>query len=322
MLTGKQIFITGGAGFIGATLIGRLINNNKITIFDNLKRDSLSHRSYSDHSNLTLIKGSVLDYPALHNAMRDSQIVIHCAAIAGIDTVVKSPTETMKVNLVGTSKTLEAAATLNGLERFLNFSTSEVFGSSAFRSEETDSTSIGPVGEARWTYAVSKLAAEHMTKAYHQEFDMPCVTVRPFNVYGPGQIGEGALSKFISQALRNETIQIHGEGNQIRAWCYIDDFIDGLMILIESGEHLGIYHVGTREEITISAAAALVAAYFKREITIVPGPEAAGGAARPGPASMARRAVRGPTTGGRLKAWRTRHHRVASRPGRSSTRPS
>lgn len=180
-----------------------------------------------------------MDYPSLLRAMRGAQIVIHCAAIAGIDTVIKSPTETMRVNLVGTCKTLEAAATLTDLERFINFSTSEVFGVSSFRSEETDSTSIGAVGEARWTYAVSKLAGEHLTKAYHQEFGMPTVTVRPFNVYGPGQVGEGALSIFIQKAMKNETIEIHGDGNQIRAWCYIDDFIDGIFCAITHPSAIG-----------------------------------------------------------------------------------
>jgi UDP-glucose 4-epimerase len=111
----------------------------------------------------------------------------------------------------------------------VDFSTSEVFGTSAFRADEANRTEIGAVGEARWTYAVSKLAGEHLTKAYHQEFGMPTVTIRPFNIYGPGQIGEGAMRTFIQLALRDEEIQIHGDGSQIRAWCYVEDFIDGLM---------------------------------------------------------------------------------------------
>lgn len=229
-IRGKNIFITGGAGFIGSTLIGRLIDHNRITVFDDFRRDSLSSRPWREHPNLAIVRGNVLDYPALDQAMRGHEIVVHCAAVAGIDTVILQPTETMRVNMIGTAKVLEAAKNRSRLERFVDFSTSEVFGQSAFRSEETDTTHIGAVGEARWTYAVSKLAAEHLTKAYHQEFGMPTVSVRPFNVYGPGQVGEGAMIKFIMQAINNETIEVRGDGNQIRAWCYIDDFIDGLLL--------------------------------------------------------------------------------------------
>lgn len=229
MITGRTIFITGGAGFIGSTLIGRLIDDNNVTVYDNYRRDALSSKPYANHPNLTIIKGDVLDLKLLRKGMEGTQIVIHCAAIAGIDTVIKKPIETIRVNMIGTANVLEAAKKLKDLHRLIDFSTSEVFGQSAFRAEENHITHIGAVGEARWTYGVSKLAAEHLTKAYNQQFGMPTVTLRPFNIYGPGQVGEGALRTFIQRALKNEGIQIHGDGNQIRAWCYVDDFIDGLM---------------------------------------------------------------------------------------------
>ncbi|MCK4793294.1 MAG: NAD-dependent epimerase/dehydratase family protein, partial [Desulfobacteraceae bacterium] len=239
MIIGKHIFITGGAGFIGSTLIGRLIDDNKITVYDDFRRDALHDKPYVNHPNLTIIKGDVLDFQLLRKTMKGSQIVIHCAAIAGIDTVIKKPTETMRINLIGTANVLEAAKGLEDLHRFVDFSTSEVFGQSAFRAEENHTTHIGAVGEARWTYAVSKLAAEHLTKAYNQEFGVPTVSLRPFNVYGPGQIGESAMRKFIQHALRNEELQIHNHGNQIRAWCYIDDFIDGLLLAMTHPEARG-----------------------------------------------------------------------------------
>jgi UDP-glucose 4-epimerase len=229
MLSGKSIFITGGAGFIGSALIGHLIDDNKVTVYDDFRRDALRAKPYANHPNLTIIKGDVLHFELLRKTMKGSQIVIHCAAIAGIDTVIKKPTETMRVNMIGTANVLEAAKGLEELHRFVDFSTSEVFGQSAFRAEENHTTHIGALGEARWTYAVSKLAAEHLTKAYNQECGMPTVTLRPFNIYGPGQVGEGALRIFIQRALNNKDIHIHGDGNQIRAWCYIDDFINGLM---------------------------------------------------------------------------------------------
>lgn len=228
-LSNKRIFITGGAGFIGSTLLGMLVGDNDITVFDNLRRNALAGRPYEHHPRLRVVQGDVLDPEALRRAMEGANIIVHCAAVAGIDTVIKRPTETMRINLLGTANVLEAARSLPNLERIINFSTSEVFGRSAFRADEANLTEIGAVGEARWTYAVSKLAAEHLAKAYHQEFDLPVVTLRPFNVYGPGQVGEGALRTFIRRALQDQEIQIHGDGNQIRAWCYIDDFIEGLL---------------------------------------------------------------------------------------------
>lgn len=253
MIKNKQIFITGGAGFIGSTLIGRLIDHNNIVVFDDFRRDALSNKPFAKHANLTIVNGNVLDNAALETAMAGTQIVVHCAAIAGIDTVIKKPTETIRVNMLGTANVLEAAKKLPNLERLIDFSTSEVFGQSAFRADESQTTHIGTVGEARWTYAVSKLAAEHLTKAYHQEFGMPTVTLRPFNIYGPGQVGEGAIRTFIRLALKNKDIQIHGDGNQIRAWCFIDDFIDGLMRTIVNPKAIGeSFNIGNaRAVITI-----------------------------------------------------------------------
>ena len=249
----KRIFITGGAGFIGSTLIGRLIGDNRITVYDTFRRDSLSTKPYASHPNLTVIKGDILDYSAVRDALGDTQIVVHCAAIAGIDTVIKRPTETMRVNMIGTANALEAAKELKHLERFVDFSTSEVFGSTAFRADEADTTHIGAIGEARWTYAVSKLAGEHLSKAYHDEFGMPTVTVRPFNIYGPGQVGEGAIRTFVLRALANEEIQIHGDGNQIRAWCYVDDFVNGLLLAMVHPNAIGeAFNIGNaRAVITI-----------------------------------------------------------------------
>ena len=239
MIRNKKIFITGGAGFIATKIIEKLIDYNSIRVYDNFHRDSLTGKSIVDHPNLKIIHGSVLDYEKMESSMKGAEIVIHAAAIAGIDTVIKSPTSTMRVNMIGTAKALEAARVNKVSDRFINFSTSEVFGSYAYKTQENSNTVVGSAGEARWTYAVSKLAAEHMAMAYHHEFNIPVVNVRPFNVYGEGQTGEGALQIFIRKALCNEEIHIYGDGSQIRSWCYIDDFIEGLMKCIENPAAVG-----------------------------------------------------------------------------------
>lgn len=239
MIKNKKIFITGGAGFIANNLIAKLIEHNKIVVYDNFHRDTLTGSKYGKHNNLSIIKGDVMDYHNVLKSMTGADIVIHAAAIAGIDTVVKCPTTTMRVNMVGTANVLEAARIHNIKGKFVDFSTSEVFGNMAFKSTEDSETVAGSAGEARWTYAVSKLAGEHLTSAYFKEFKLPTVSVRPFNVYGPGQTGEGAIQVFIKRALKNEDIHIHGDGNQIRAWCYVGDFIDCLLMCIQSEKAIG-----------------------------------------------------------------------------------
>jgi UDP-glucose 4-epimerase len=251
MIEGKTIFITGGAGFIGSALAGRLVERNRLVVYDNLTRNSLKDKAIKDHSNLTLVEGDVLNFDRLTDAMQGADIIVHCAAIAGIDTVIKSPVTTMRVNMVGSANVLQAAAQLPRCERVVCFSTSEVFGQQGFRSSETDSTVMGQVGEARWTYAVSKLAEEHLAIAYHQEKWLPTTVVRPFNVYGPGQVGEGALRTFIQRAIKNEPIQIHGDGTQIRAWCYVDDMVDGVLLAMSHPKAIGeSFNIGNQRAVT------------------------------------------------------------------------
>jgi UDP-glucose 4-epimerase len=229
MIKNKRILITGGAGFIGSSLTEKYIDDNQVVIFDNFNRDTLSSTSFADHPNLSVVKSNVLDERSLIDAAEGANIIVHAAAIAGIDNTVKSPVNTMLVNMVGTANALAAAhSTKDTLERFLEFSTSEIFGSQAYMADESTSAVTGAVGEARWTYAVSKLAGEHLTHAYHREHGIPTVTIRPFNIYGPGQTGEGAISIMIRRALANEDLFIFGDGSQIRAWCYIDDMIEAI----------------------------------------------------------------------------------------------
>ena len=239
MITGKKIFITGGAGFIANILITRLINENKIVAYDNFHRDTLSNSSIVNHPNLSVIRGDVLDYDKVLQSMKGADIVVHAAGIAGIDTVILDPVKTMKVNMIGTANVLESAKINSVKDRLVDFSTSEIFGSMAYKSTEDANTVAGSAGEARWTYAVSKLAGEHLTYAYYKQHGLPTVTVRPFNVYGPGQTGEGAMQIFIKRALKNEDIFINGDGSQIRAWCYVDDFVECLMKCIEDPMAIG-----------------------------------------------------------------------------------
>ncbi|MCP5149470.1 MAG: NAD-dependent epimerase/dehydratase family protein [Chromatiales bacterium] len=251
MITDKHVFITGGAGFIGSTLAGLLVERNRVTIFDNLDRNTLASAPFRDHPNLKLIEGDVLDAEALKRACVGADLFVHAAAIAGIDTTLRDPVRTLTVNLIGTANALEAAMTCDGLERFLEFSTSEVFGSRAWQVDERVSAVVGAVGEARWTYAVSKLAGEHLSAAYHRQHGLPTVTVRPFNVYGPGQLGEGAVTIMVRKALRDEDVLVFGDGTQIRAWCYVDDMVEALWRALTEPRAVGeSFNIGNARAVT------------------------------------------------------------------------
>jgi len=249
VIKGKKLFITGGAGFIATNLIKRLADDNQLIIYDNLSRNSLQDSGLWHHPNLRVVQGDILDFDLLKKSIPgDVDLVLHMAAIAGIDTVIKNTVKTMEVNMIGTYQVLRALSELrltDKIERFVNFSTSEVHGITAFRVDEKASTNLQPVGEARWTYSVSKLAGEHLTFSYFKEHGLRAVVVRPFNVYGPGQVGEGAIHHFVVRAIKNQPLLIHGDGDQIRSWCYVDDMVDGLALCLEHEAAVGqVFNIG------------------------------------------------------------------------------
>ncbi len=251
-LTGKRLFITGGGGFIGTRLSARLVEDNEVVIYDNGRRDALRHTELATHRNVTIVRGDVLDFDSVLKAMQSCQMVVHLAAIAGVDDVFNHPVLTMKVNMIGTYNVLEAALQ-NKMERVLDFSTSEVFGSYAFRVQEGDVTSLGAVGETRWTYAVSKLATEHLAHNYYKEYGLPTASIRPFNIYGPQQVGQGAIHAFAMRALQGDDLVVHNDGSQIRAWCYVDDIVEGVVLALTRPEAVGqAFNIGNpRSVVTV-----------------------------------------------------------------------
>lgn len=253
MIEGKQILITGGAGFIGSSLALRLYKKNRLTILDNFHRDAITGGPLADHPNVNIVRGDVRDPDVVRAAVEGCDTVVHMASIAGVDTVMNHPVLTMEVTLYGTANVLRAAHAAGCVERFVDFSTSEVFGSHAYNVGEGDVTTLGAVGEARWTYAVSKLATEHLTYNYYKQYGLPTVSIRPFNIYGPRQVGMGAIHHFIRRSLAGEPLMIHNDGSQIRSWCYIDDILDGVETVLHRPEAIGhTFNIGNpRSTVTI-----------------------------------------------------------------------
>ncbi len=252
-MTGRRILVTGGAGFIGSHLAERLTPANRVVVFDNFRRDALTPAGLADRPEVEVVRGDVLDAAALEQAMAGCDAVVHMASIAGVDTVLRNPVLTMRVAMQGTMNALEAARVHGGIRRFIDFSTSEVFGRYAYQVTEFDATTLGAVGEARWTYAVAKLATEHLAMNYEKEHGLPACSIRPFNIYGPRQVGEGAVHHFIKRALAGEPLVVHNDGSQIRAWCYVDDIVDAIMLALDKDEAVGhSFNIGNaRSTVTI-----------------------------------------------------------------------
>lgn len=241
-----RVLITGGAGFIGSAMARVLAERgDAVTTLDD------GSRGFRGSPGVRSLSGDVMDYRAVRSAIEGHDAVVHCAAIAGIDTVIKRPTRTMEVNMIGTANVLRAAWSVGVRGRVVDFSTSEVFGAMAYRVSEDSSAVSGSAGEARWVYAVSKLAGEHLARSYFAEHGLPTVTLRPFNVYGPGQTGEGAMQIFIKRALRNADININGDGSQIRAWCYIDDMVRAAVLALDHPAAIGeSFNIGNARAVT------------------------------------------------------------------------
>lgn len=242
-----RIFLTGGAGFIATSLVLKLVDTHEILVYDNFERNAFETTNLKECQNVICVKGDILDYNSLEDNLVnfDPHIVLHLAAIAGVDNVVNRPVQTMKVNMLGTYNLLELCSRLPNLQKFINFSTSEVYGSYSYRLGEDEKTTLGVVGEARWSYSVSKLAGEHLTLAYYKEKNLPALSIRPFNVYGPMQVGQSAIQEFIKRCIRKEDLLIHGDGSQIRSWCYIDDAIDLILRCLENKNSIGnVFNMG------------------------------------------------------------------------------
>lgn len=211
-----KALITGGEGFIGTHLKQRL---SECLTFD--VKDGLDVR----------------DERAIEVGIGwfKPDIIFSLASTAGIDRVEKDPIGCIETNILGVRNLLK----YKGNTKLVHFSTSEVYGEQADKNTEEDTTNVGAAGSSRWTYQASKVCADHLIV----NSDKNALIIRPFNVFGPEQIGHGAIADFSNWAIHGQDLKIYGDGQQVRSWCIVDDFLDGVMALVES-KYAGIYNVG------------------------------------------------------------------------------
>jgi nucleoside-diphosphate-sugar epimerase len=253
--------ITGGAGFIGSHLAERLAGDARVVLFDNLRRNSLASSELARHPNVELVEGDIRDRDAVFDVVRGADAVFHLAAIAGVSSYYEEPETTLRVNIDGTAGIVDAVVAA-GVGRLVYLSTSEVHGPNADDVDEQSPCAIGPSSERRWVYATSKLAGEHLVLRGGEAHGFAATVLRPFNVYGPRQTGEGAIRNFCLAAVRGEPLVVYGDGSAVRAWCYVDDFVDAALRALEAEQaHGQVFNVGNPSaSVDTNELAALVAA--------------------------------------------------------------
>ncbi|MEZ0089014.1 NAD-dependent epimerase/dehydratase family protein [Streptacidiphilus sp. EB129] len=240
-ISGQHVLITGGMGFIGASLARTLLDGgNSVTLLDAAGPEGSTAQALgvTGHPRVRCVRGDITDRRTFRLLGEDYQYIVHAAAVLGVERVCRESILTLDVNIRGTQLCLDFAARQRALRRILVLSTSEVYGRYAGGAAETASIRLDR-DSLRWSYAASKAAGEFLAMAYHAERGVPVSLVRPFNIYGPYRSEGNAMTTFVSRALRGEAIVVTGDGAQRRSWCFISDFLDGAIRCLSSDAALG-----------------------------------------------------------------------------------
>jgi UDP-glucose 4-epimerase len=272
MKNDKHILVTGGAGFIGAHLVERLLSDGKsVVVIDDLStgsRDNL--RAVAQHKHFRFIQTKISAYAELPELAAEAEYIFHLAATVGVELVVKSALHVLEASFSETQILLRTAAKHS--TPLLLTSTSEVYGKSAKPEfSEDDDLLIGPPGQSRWSYACSKLTDEFLALAYAREKNLPVTIARLFNTVGPRQTGRYGmvLPRFVAAAKKNEPLKVFGDGAQSRCFCLVHDVVEALVRLQNCEPARGeIFNIGGTEEISILELAQLVVATLGSKSTI------------------------------------------------------
>jgi UDP-glucose 4-epimerase len=257
-----RYLITGGAGFIGSHLAEKLLDRGeRVVLLDNLSTGSMENiRHLKGFENLEYHLDGIENQHLLAELVDDADVVIHLAAAVGVKLIVESPVRTIETNVNGTQLILEAASKKKKL--VLLASTSEVYGKNTqvpFR-EDADLV-LGPTTKGRWSYAASKALDEFLAIAYWKEKRQPVIVMRFFNTVGPRQTGRYGmvLPNFVKRALKNEPIEVFGDGKQSRCFCDVRDTVEALLRIVPLERAIGeVINIGNTEEITIEDLAKTV----------------------------------------------------------------
>jgi UDP-glucose 4-epimerase len=271
-----KALITGGAGFIGSHLAERLLDlGQEVTIIDNLSTgqfENIAHleRRIGFHFAIEDIRSATV----MDRLVSECDVIYHLAAAVGVFSIVSSPIDTIEINVGGTEVVLRTARRYR--KKVLIASTSEVYGKNdKVPFSEDDDRTLGATTKSRWSYAASKELDEFLALAYHKAADLPVVIFRLFNTVGARQRGHYGmvLPRFVEWALKNEPIQVYGDGNQQRCFCNVNDVVQAIIGLADTPQAVGeVFNIGSNQEISIGDLAEHVRARAgsRSEITLVP----------------------------------------------------
>ena len=248
-----KYLITGGAGFIGSHLAEKLIaRGDQVNVFDNLSTGSASNLS-EIRSQVEFEQGDIQDKALIDRLVANSDYVVHLAAALGVFNIVDKPLESLKTNLQGSEIVLEAADKYK--KPVLIASTSEVYGKNdKVPLNEEDDRIIGHPLKSRWSYSEAKAVDESLAYFYYLENKLPVRIVRFFNTVGPRQVGNYGMvvPRFVRAALKNQPLQVYGNGDQIRCFCHVDDAVRALLLVVDSDKAVGeVFNVGNNQQISI-----------------------------------------------------------------------
>jgi UDP-glucose 4-epimerase len=251
--------ITGGAGFIGSDLAGYLISQNQlVSVLDDFSGSSEENLSQlSVTSNLSIIRGSILDQELVAKLMKDVTHCYHLAAALGVEKINNHPIESLEINSMGSQIVLNEAANVGA--RTLLASSSEIYGKNPNMPLREDSDRVlGSPEIARWSYSEAKAMDELHAFELFKHKSFPVSIARFFNTVGPRQSGSYGmvLPRFVKAAISNQPLIVYGDGTQSRTFCSVTDVVDALVLLMESKESIGqAFNIGSTNEITITELA-------------------------------------------------------------------
>jgi nucleoside-diphosphate-sugar epimerase len=284
----KKYLVTGGTGFIGNALVKRLVKEGySVRVFDNEIRGA-KERLRSVFDKIEFVEADVTDAEAVRKACCGVDGVIHLAYINGTEYFYKMPELVLEVGVKGMINIIDGCIKGNVKELILA-SSSEVYqGGDKIPTDETATMVVPDPLNPRYSYGGGKIISELLAINYGRKHFDRVIIFRPHNIYGPDMGWEHVIPQFVlrmkdicgKDSGKSIKFPIQGTGKQTRAFCFIDDFIDGLMLVMKKGEHMNIYHIGTMEEISIEQLAEEVGNYFGREVEIVPEKPAEGSTLR------------------------------------------
>ncbi len=287
-MSGARILVTGGCGFIGGGLVTALVRaGNHVRVLDDNSRGN-PRRLKDVAKDIEFIAADIRDADAVERAAQGVHEVHHLAFVNGTEFFYKAPELVLDVGVRGMINVLDACRR-HGIGTLLLASSSEVYQTpSKIPTDETTSLTVPDPLNPRYSYGAGKLISEVMAINFGRKFFNRVLIFRPHNVYGPDMGVEHVIPQFAlrlsalaaSQLTGRLRFEIQGSGTETRSFCFIDDLVAGIMVMRVRGEHLGIYHVGTTEEVTMADLAQRIAHASGREIELMAGPPAAGGAPR------------------------------------------